>query len=1030
MAASASPASSRASPDSSKEKLPESRESPLYGALDRFGQFFIAPLFLADTVDRELKAVDSENKKNLQNDGWRLHQLSKSLCNPAHPYCHFSTGSWKTLHDDPIARGVNIRDAFIKFYKEHYSANRMKLAVLGRETLDVLEEWADDIFSQVPNHDLPQLRWDHVPVYTENELLIQAFAKPVTEQRRLDLEFLFRDEDGLYESHPSRYLGHLIGHEGPGSILAYIKAQGWANGLSAGATTLCPGSGVFTISVKLTEEGLRVYRTVVKVMFQYLAMLREKPPQEWVVDELMRMSEVDFRFRQKRGPSKTTSRLSSVMQKPLPRNLLLSAPARIRKFDADAIGAAMSFLRPDNFRLGIVSQEFPGNWDKKEKWYGTEYRYEKMPDDFVAEVRSAFESSAKERPAELHFPHENLFIPERLDVERKEVKEPAKSPCIIRHDDNVRVWYKKDDQFWVPKANVNIFLRTPVPHMTARTMVMSSLFRELVNDALAEYSYDADISGLVYDFASNDAGLAMSVEGYNDKLSVLLEKVLLSIRDLEVRSDRFDIMKDRMTRSLRNWDFAQPWHQVATYTRWLRIEKGFLAEDMLDVLPTITAADIAAFYPLMLAQLHIEMLAHGNLQQEEALQLAALIETTLNPYKLRPSNWVMSRNFMLPSGSNFIYERPLKDPAEVNNCIEYSLYIGKSTDRTLRARIMLLAQMADEPTFNQLRTIEQLGYVTFSGGVFADSWAGFRVLVQSERDCRYLEGRIEAFLTGFEATLEKMDDDEFEANKRSIINKRLEKLKNLTQEGDRFWNHIANEAYDFEQGRCFWPCPPNPPSTSLTRRPAYADAAHVQPLTKPEMVAFYRQHISPASASRAKLAVHMVAQATAEPPTPQQRKADAASLLGQLLAADAIDAPSQPDALAARLDAVALDAAAAGGEDAAAADARHGHAILAALEAHLRDDVALAPHAADAVVQQARAALGLARSAIPVPGPGAGANGSTDTAAAADKAGAGATPPPPVFITDVFMWKAGLQLGEAAKPVCDLDKFVPRPRER
>ena len=39
--------------------------------LDRFAQFFICPLFNKDSVDREMNAVDSENKKNLQNDMWR-----------------------------------------------------------------------------------------------------------------------------------------------------------------------------------------------------------------------------------------------------------------------------------------------------------------------------------------------------------------------------------------------------------------------------------------------------------------------------------------------------------------------------------------------------------------------------------------------------------------------------------------------------------------------------------------------------------------------------------------------------------------------------------------------------------------------------------------------------------------------------------------------------------------------------------------------------------------------------------------------
>ena len=98
---------------------------PLYGALDRFAQFFVKPLFLEDTLDRELNAVNSENKKNLQSDVWRLSQLAKSLSNPKHPYHHFSTGNLQTLKEEPEKRGVKIRDAFIQFYEKHYSANRV-----------------------------------------------------------------------------------------------------------------------------------------------------------------------------------------------------------------------------------------------------------------------------------------------------------------------------------------------------------------------------------------------------------------------------------------------------------------------------------------------------------------------------------------------------------------------------------------------------------------------------------------------------------------------------------------------------------------------------------------------------------------------------------------------------------------------------------------------------------------------------------------------------------------------------------------
>ncbi|KAH6130691.1 hypothetical protein HBI68_256330, partial [Parastagonospora nodorum] len=144
--------------------------------------------------------------------------------------------------------------------------------------------------------------------------------------------------------------------------------------------------------------------------------------------------------------------------------------------------------------MTIVSQDFSGGWDREEKWYGTEHKVEKLPGDFLAEIRAAFES--KVRSAELHFPHKNDFIPSRLDVEKKEVAQPAKEPKLIRHDDNVRIWWKKDDQFWVPKANVHIYLRTPITNVTPRDRLMTMLYRELVNDALVEYSYDANISRL------------------------------------------------------------------------------------------------------------------------------------------------------------------------------------------------------------------------------------------------------------------------------------------------------------------------------------------------------------------------------------------------------------------------------------------------------------------------------------------------------------------------------------------------------
>ncbi|EAQ85622.1 hypothetical protein CHGG_06875 [Chaetomium globosum CBS 148.51] len=228
--------------------------SPLLGALDRFAQFFIGPLFLKDTLDRELLAVNSEHQNNLQSDRRRLAQLEKCLSNPKDPFCHFSSGNLETLKIAPEAQGINVRDKFIDFYEKHYSANRMKLCVLGQEPLDILQTWVIEHFSAVKNKNLAANRCEEA-LFTEEQLGIQIFAKPVMDIRTLTLTFLFIEQEYLYESQPGQYISHLIHHEGPRSIISHLKSKGWANELSATARPISPGSpNIFACDISLTEE--------------------------------------------------------------------------------------------------------------------------------------------------------------------------------------------------------------------------------------------------------------------------------------------------------------------------------------------------------------------------------------------------------------------------------------------------------------------------------------------------------------------------------------------------------------------------------------------------------------------------------------------------------------------------------------------------------------------------------------------------------------------------------------------------------
>ncbi|KAK0367415.1 peptidase M16 inactive domain-containing protein, partial [Colletotrichum limetticola] len=107
------------------EEPSSTNPSPLKEALHRFAENFISPLFSKDTIDRELQAVHSEHQKNTQLDSWRLEQVEKSLSNHKHPYHRFATGNLDVLQTQPEAKGIDIRDRLVAFWKRHYSANVM-----------------------------------------------------------------------------------------------------------------------------------------------------------------------------------------------------------------------------------------------------------------------------------------------------------------------------------------------------------------------------------------------------------------------------------------------------------------------------------------------------------------------------------------------------------------------------------------------------------------------------------------------------------------------------------------------------------------------------------------------------------------------------------------------------------------------------------------------------------------------------------------------------------------------------------------
>uniref|UniRef100_A0A8C5DHU0 Insulin-degrading enzyme n=1 Tax=Gouania willdenowi TaxID=441366 RepID=A0A8C5DHU0_GOUWI len=770
----------------------------LQGALDRFAQFFLCPLFDESCKDREVNAVDSEHEKNLMNDAWRLFQLEKATGNPNHPFSKFGTGNKLTLETRPSRDGIDVRQELLKFHSTFYSSNLMGLCVLGRESLDDLTSKVVKLFGEVENKNVPIPEFPEHPFQEEH---LRQFYKvvPIKDIRNLYVTFPIPDLQKYYKSNPGHYLGHLIGHEGPGSLLSELKSKGWVNTLVGGQKEGAKGFMFFIINVDLTEEGLcnLFLHDIIFHMFQYIQKLRTEGPQEWVFNECKDLNKVAFRFKDKERPRGYTSKVAGLLHY-YPLEEVLAAEYRLEDFRPDLIEMVLDKLRPEQVRVAVVSKSFEGQTDKTEEWYGTQYKQEAISEETIQKWANA------DLNGKFKLPMKNEFIPTNFEIYSLEKDSPS-VPTLIKDTAMSKVWFKQDDKFFLPKACLNFEFFSPFAYVDPLHCNMAYLYLELLKDSLNEYAYAAELAGLNYDLQNTVYGMYLSVKGYNDKQHILLKKIIEKMATFEIDERRFEIIKEAYMRSLNNFRAEQPHQHAMYYLRLLMTEVAWTKDELREALDDVSLPRLKAFIPQLLSRLHIEALLHGNILKESALGMMQMVEDTLIEHAhtkpLLPSQLIRYREVQVPDGGWYVYQQR----NEVHNNCGIEIYYQTDMQTTHDNMLLeLFCQIISEPCFNTLRTKEQLGYIVFSGPRRANGVQGLRFIIQSEKAPHYLESRVEAFLCTMEKAVEEMSDEAFQKHIQALAIRRLDKPKKLSAECAKYWGEIISQQYNFDRGGfCF-----------------------------------------------------------------------------------------------------------------------------------------------------------------------------------------------------------------------------------
>eukprot|EP00536_Pseudo-nitzschia_multiseries_P016315 jgi/Psemu1/220960/e_gw1.1075.16.1 len=366
-------------------------QEQLGGALDLFAQFFVSPLLKESSVERELKAIESEFMLAKNSDASRLQQLLAYTCGRSfddHPVSKFGWGNYHSLKTLPESDGQEPLKMLRQFYDKHHYASNMRLVVMGGYPLDYLQQQVIKCFSDVRSKDPPGsynwLQRNESPMKSyglpiaEPGLQKIFYLAPVRDKHSLSVTWQIPPQTGNWRAKPCDYLAHLIGHEAKGSLLACLKSKSWALGLCAGVgdegSVNSTAYALFTVNINLSEEGVEHWREVVAELYRYVGMLRYCCEQDgglpaWIYEELRSIYEIAHRYADEEPPEDFVVDLAEELSPwfHTPPERLLDASGLLFEYDPETIRNLLdNYFKPCNARLDLSSSLYGRSSDYEE----------------------------------------------------------------------------------------------------------------------------------------------------------------------------------------------------------------------------------------------------------------------------------------------------------------------------------------------------------------------------------------------------------------------------------------------------------------------------------------------------------------------------------------------------------------------------------------------------------------------------------------------------------------------------------------
>ena len=690
--------------------------------LDVFSQCFISPLFVEDRTLKEISILDEEFQTDRSDEDSRFDRGISQFIRYSHPEHRYAAGDLR-LKDI-----ININELCIEFYKKYYSANLMKVVILGTESLAELTVMCQKTFSSLRNVNA-SINLCYGQMF-HNNVAGHIFSNDNVYKQRISWEYVtIKENDQI-----NFFVGHLIVEGGNQFLNDHLEIEHLGLALQEQ-----PDYSLIRVDIVYNENNWKHHRIVPVMLRRYLEFVcgvsyetieelynqyRNKKLLDWkyyvdgeadVTVESLCRKWIFFRNGEESG---------NQYRELLSRQYLLPIyTAQQHKYIKSYIKRILNGTESIfTFAKYVDTNKIVDNI-KIEEPYGVEYISLPNWQSQLCHNLSATNLSATNLSIGL-FQHLSKWIinfpsPQGCNIYQN------KSPEYLYHypsqksqrlADGTEIYWKHNLRFDTPKICLIFLISFPfklnIQDIIIKNVVLRCLLLNLKNH-LSKMRY----AGYNISIISSSGGYRVIISGYIEKfvlvVTTIMKKVWLIIRNLNNISSCLIEEGIQIYKRILHHQKNGGGDMLNDLSRNILQSKkfiGYFGNDLLlEVLDSISISEVQS-YKMLTDNVKLYGIINGNVNSDLASQIGEILNELRLKSEYHAYEQIKKNNnniFKFASDNEKLYNK--------GSCCRLSIKFGylmrsSNVNMKIRALLRILTSLLDQEFFHVLRTIEQLSY--------------------------------------------------------------------------------------------------------------------------------------------------------------------------------------------------------------------------------------------------------------------------------------------------------------------------------